>query len=121
MACGYGLVKWLLTHGADTHRVDTKGVTHLQTAASMGHLGQPSHPEVIVAIDAAMKRIHATGKPSGFLTGDEKLARHYLDLGCQFVAVGADLGLLARAADALSARFKPAPLASGQQRSTAAG
>ncbi|WP_418318137.1 aldolase/citrate lyase family protein [Piscinibacter sakaiensis] len=75
-------------------------------SASMGYLGQPSHPEVISAIDAAMKRIHAAGKPSGFLTGDEKLARHYLDMGCSFVAVGADLVLLARAADALSARFK---------------
>ncbi len=78
-------------------------------SASMGFLGQPSHPQVISAIDAAMQRIHATGKPSGFLTGDEKLARHYLNQGCQFVAVGADLGLLARAADALSARFKAPP------------
>jgi 4-hydroxy-2-oxoheptanedioate aldolase len=75
-------------------------------SASMGHLGQPSHPEVIEAIDNAMRRIHATGKPSGFLTGDEKLSAHYLDMGSCFVAVGADLGLLARAADALSARFR---------------
>jgi 4-hydroxy-2-oxoheptanedioate aldolase len=76
-------------------------------SASMGHLGNPSHPEVIATIDAAMRRIHATGKPSGFLTGDEKLARHYLDMGSRFVAVGADLVLLARAADALRERFKP--------------
>ena len=44
----------------------------------------------------------------GFLTGNEELARHYLDMGCQFVAVGADVGLLARAADSLRARFKSA-------------
>jgi 4-hydroxy-2-oxoheptanedioate aldolase len=75
-------------------------------SASLGYLGQPSHPKVIQAIDSAMQRIHATGKPSGFLTGDEKLAQHYLDIGSRFVAVGADLGLLARAADALSTRFK---------------
>lgn len=78
-------------------------------SASLGFLGQPSHPEVIAAIDDAMTRIHAAGKPSGFLTGDEKLARHYLDMGCQFVAVGADLVLLARAADGLCARFKSPP------------
>jgi 4-hydroxy-2-oxoheptanedioate aldolase len=76
-------------------------------SASMGHLGNPGHPEVIATIDAAMQRIHATGKPSGFLTGDEKLAKHYLDMGCRFVAVGADIVLLARAADALRSRFKP--------------
>lgn len=76
-------------------------------SASMGHLGQPGHPAVVQTIDAAMRRIHATGKPSGFLTGDEALARHYLDMGSSFVAVGADIALLARAADALRTRFKP--------------
>jgi 4-hydroxy-2-oxoheptanedioate aldolase len=74
-------------------------------SASMGYLGQPSHPEVIRAIEDAMRRIHAAGKPSGFLTGDETLARRMLDLGCQFVAVGADVVLLARAADGLRSRF----------------
>jgi 4-hydroxy-2-oxoheptanedioate aldolase len=83
-------------------------------SASMGYLGQPSHPNVISAIDDAMRRIHATGKPSGFLTGDEKLARHYLDMGSRFVAVGADIGLLARAADALYARFKSPPSRGGE-------
>ena len=73
----------------------------------MGHLGKPSHPEVVATIDDAMRRIHATGKPSGFLTGDESLAKRYLQLGCQFVAVGADVALLARAADGLRSRFKP--------------
>ncbi|MBC8056693.1 MAG: HpcH/HpaI aldolase/citrate lyase family protein [Rhizobiales bacterium] len=80
-------------------------------SASMGYLGQPSHPEVVRTIDAAMRRIHATGKPSGFLTGDEALAKHYIAMGCRFVAVGADVVLLARAADALRARFKPAAAA----------
>ncbi len=75
-------------------------------SASMGHLGKPGHPAVIAAIDAAMQRVHATRKPSGFLTGDETLARHYLGMGCRFVAVGADIVLLARGADALRARFK---------------
>jgi 4-hydroxy-2-oxoheptanedioate aldolase len=78
-------------------------------SASMGHLGNPGHPAVIAAIDVAMQRIHGTGKPSGFLTGDERLARRYLDMGSTFVAVGADIVLLARAADALRARFKPMP------------
>lgn len=76
-------------------------------SASMGHLGKPSHPEVVATIDDAMRRIHATGKPSGFLTGDESLAKHDLQLGCQFVAVGADVALLAHAADGLRSRFEP--------------
>jgi 4-hydroxy-2-oxoheptanedioate aldolase len=45
-------------------------------------------------------------RPAGILIGDEQLARRYLELGCLFVAVGSDLALLARGADALAVRFK---------------
>jgi 4-hydroxy-2-oxoheptanedioate aldolase len=34
------------------------------------------------------------------------LARRWLKLGATFVAVGADVGILARGADALAAKFK---------------
>jgi 2-dehydro-3-deoxyglucarate aldolase len=34
-------------------------------------------------------------------------ARHWLDLGATFVAVGSDLGILARETDALARKFKP--------------
>jgi 4-hydroxy-2-oxoheptanedioate aldolase len=74
-------------------------------SASMGHLGQPSHPEVVAAVDGAIARIHAAGQASGILTGNEALARHWAALGCHFLAVGADVGLLARAADALRKSF----------------
>jgi 4-hydroxy-2-oxoheptanedioate aldolase len=40
------------------------------------------------------------------LTGDAELAQHYIDLGCLFAAVGSDLGLLARGADQLAAKFR---------------
>ena len=75
-------------------------------SASMGHLGNLTHPEVIAAIDDAMRRIRKAGSAPGILTGDEKLARRWLDMGALFVAVGSDVGLLARAADALAGRFR---------------
>ena len=37
---------------------------------------------------------------------DEALARRYMDAGCLFTAVGADLGILARGAEALAAKFR---------------
>jgi 4-hydroxy-2-oxoheptanedioate aldolase len=50
----------------------------------------------------------------GVLAVDEALARHCIDLGARFVAVGVEATLLARTARALSARFKTAPaVASG--------
>jgi 4-hydroxy-2-oxoheptanedioate aldolase len=74
-------------------------------AASLGHLGHPGHPEVQTAIDGAIGRIHAAGKASGILAFDEAAAKRYLEMGCRFVAVGADVTLLARAAESLAARF----------------
>jgi 4-hydroxy-2-oxoheptanedioate aldolase len=77
-------------------------------AASMGYVGQPTHPEVVAAITGAIARILACGKPAGILVGDETLTRRYIELGCTFVAVGSDIGILARGAEALAAKFKPA-------------
>ncbi len=74
-------------------------------SASMGHLGNPGHPDVRQAIDDAMARILAAGKAPGILAVDEALARHYIALGARFVAVGVEATLLARAARALAARY----------------
>lgn len=75
-------------------------------SAALGHLGNPKHPQVLAAIDEAIERIRACGKAAGILTGDEALARHYVEKGCLFVAVGADQNLLRDSATALAARFK---------------
>jgi len=74
--------------------------------ASLGYSGETANPAVLPKIDDAIRRIRACGKAPGILTPDEKLARRYLDLGALFVAVGADVGLLARGADQLAAKFK---------------
>lgn len=75
--------------------------------ASLGHTGETANPAVLPKIEDAVRRIRAAGKAPGILTADEKLARRYLELGALFVAVGADVGLLARGSDALAAKFKP--------------
>lgn len=80
-------------------------------SASMGHLGSPAHPEVRAAIDGAIGRILAAGKAPGVLTVDEALARHYIEIGARFVAVGVDATLLARATRALAATFRAIPAA----------
>jgi 4-hydroxy-2-oxoheptanedioate aldolase len=75
-------------------------------AASLGHIGELTHPEVQKAIEDAGRRLKALGKPAGILTLDEDEARRYISWGYTFVAVGADVGLLARSADALAKKFK---------------
>lgn len=75
-------------------------------SADMGHLGQPGHPEVVAAVEEAIGRIQACGKAPGVLTGDEALARRFIERGCLFTAVGSDVGILARETERLAARFK---------------
>ena len=74
-------------------------------AADMGHPGNPAAPQVRAAIDDAIARIIAAGKAPGILSFDVEAARGYIDRGVRFVAVGADVTLLAGAARALAARF----------------
>jgi 4-hydroxy-2-oxoheptanedioate aldolase len=75
-------------------------------AAALGHLGNPAHPDVQAAISDAVKRLKAKGKPAGILTSVEADAKRYLAEGYAFVAVGTDMGLLARNGEALAAKFK---------------
>jgi 4-hydroxy-2-oxoheptanedioate aldolase len=75
-------------------------------AASLGHLGNPAHAEVQTAIADAGRRLKKLGKPAGILTSNEDEARRYIEWGYLFVAVGSDVGLLARNADALAKKFK---------------
>ena len=98
---------------AATEGVDGVFIGPTDLSASMGHIGNPGHPEVQQAIADAVARIRRAGKAAGILTPDEALARKYLELGCTFVAVGLDTQLLVRSTSALAARFKqtaaPAP------------
>jgi 4-hydroxy-2-oxoheptanedioate aldolase len=88
---------------AATEGVDGVFIGPADLSASMGHIGNPGHPEVQEAIADA-----SAGKAPGILTPNEALARKYLELGCTFTAVGLDTSLLVQATSALAARFKQA-------------
>lgn len=75
-------------------------------AASLGHLGNPGHPDVQSAILDGIRAIRALGKAPGILSADPVLARKALDAGAQFVAVGVDTTLLVKAATSLARQYK---------------
>ena len=91
---------------AATDGVDGVFIGPADLSAGLGHLGDMAHPEVKKSIDDAIGRIRKAGKAPGILTAVEAEARHYLEIGCLFVAVGADVGLLARESEKLCAKFK---------------
>jgi 4-hydroxy-2-oxoheptanedioate aldolase len=91
---------------AATPGVDGVFIGPADLSASMGHLGKMTHPEVLATIEECMGNIRAAGKAPGILMGDETLVKRYLELGCAFIAVGADSLILASGADRMAARFR---------------
>ena len=77
-------------------------------AASMGHLGQQDHPEVLAAVEHCIRAVKAAGKPVGVNAFAEATARRYIEAGVDFILVGADVALLARGSEALAAEYIPA-------------
>ncbi len=75
-------------------------------AASMGHPGNPGHPEVVSAIENAIERIRKTGKPAGILSLDPVFVERCMTLGTVFTAVDVDINILLKGAREIAAKFK---------------
>jgi 4-hydroxy-2-oxoheptanedioate aldolase len=91
---------------ASVEGVDGVFIGPADLAAGLGFVGQPDHPQVTAAVEDAIARLRAIGKPSGILTPNESFARRCIELGTMFTAVGIDAGLLARGSEALAKRFR---------------
>lgn len=91
---------------AATPGVDGVFIGPADLSASMGHPGNPGHPDVQAAIHDGIARILRAGKAPGILATNEAQARQWLAAGALFVAVGVDTMLLTCAAQALLARFR---------------
>jgi 4-hydroxy-2-oxoheptanedioate aldolase len=78
-------------------------------AASMGLLGQQDHADVISAVESVIAKATAAGVPVGVNAFAPATADRYIAAGVDFILVGADVAILARATEALADRFIPAP------------
>ena len=75
-------------------------------SANMGLLGNPRADEVNKACLEAIKICQFVNTPIGILAPVESDAKSYLETGFKFVAVGSDVGLLARYSSELSQRMQ---------------
>jgi 2-dehydro-3-deoxyglucarate aldolase len=74
-------------------------------AASLGHLGNPSHPDVQAAMAGIFACAAKHGRTVGILAPADADARRYLEMGAKFVAVGSDQGLFRAATQSLRDKF----------------
>lgn len=70
----------------------------------LGYPGQPTHPEVVKAIEDGIRAARGRGMAAGVLALDPECAR-YVEAGATAVILGSDLGLLVRGADALARQY----------------
>lgn len=75
-------------------------------AADMGHLAENKHADVQAAVKDAAQRIRAAGKSAGTLSGNLDEVEPFFDMGFNFTAAGSDVGILARGAEGIAARFQ---------------
>lgn len=90
---------------ASVDGVDAVFLGPADLAASMGHLGNPAHPDVQQAMRDGVRRLQALGKPAGTIVGGQAAGQASFEQGYQFVAVGVDTTVLAKAARELAAAF----------------
>lgn len=87
--------------------VDGVFVGPADLSGSLGVLGQQRHPDVVAAVHRTVEAVRGAGKPVGVNAFEPEVAREYVEAGASFVAVGADVVLLARGSEALGATFLP--------------
>ena len=91
---------------AATPGIDGVFIGPSDLSASMGHVGNVAHPEVVETVGNALRTIRGAGKHAGLLCLDPAMVAHYEGCGANFVGVGVDTLLLGNAARHLAARCK---------------
>ncbi len=85
--------------------VDAVFVGPSDLAASMGHIGQPQHPDVQRAVNDAITAVCATGTAAGVFAASVGGARAHAAAGATMIAVGTDIALFAKATTQLAAHL----------------
>ena len=75
-------------------------------SASMGHIGNARHPDVVEVIRDVLQQTRAAGKAAGILVLDPAQAQEYRDCGANMIGIGTDTLLLANSAQRLASSVK---------------
>ncbi|HXS07047.1 MAG TPA: HpcH/HpaI aldolase/citrate lyase family protein [Rhizomicrobium sp.] len=86
---------------ASVEGVDALFIGPSDLAGSLGHLGNPGHPEVQQAIAAVIKAAKKVGKAAGIFATSVEMAKRYAGEGAAMISVGSDIGLLTSGSRAL--------------------
>ena len=89
--------------------IDALFIGPADLAASLGYGANQGHADMRAVVIDTINRIKALGKPAGLLTADAVLQRSAMNAGIDFIAIGVDAGLLARASETLLGSLQSSP------------
>ncbi|WP_166866603.1 HpcH/HpaI aldolase/citrate lyase family protein [Salinibacterium sp. ZJ70] len=89
--------------------IDAVFIGTADLAATMGHLGEPGHPDVVAVVEEVERAVLAAGKPLGGLTRDPQQALRLARRGYAFVGSATDSALLASALRSVVAELRADP------------
>ncbi len=89
---------------ANTKGVDGVFFGPTDLSASMGHVGNAGHQEVVEAIIAGIATVRAAGKYAGLLCLDDSQVQHFIAAGASYLGVGVDALLIGNAARQLAGK-----------------
>jgi 2-keto-3-deoxy-L-rhamnonate aldolase RhmA len=91
------------------HGIDSLVLGPMDLSASMGHTGEPQHPDVLRAIDSVIERARQAGMPVGVGSGEDPQGLvKWIDKGIQWLQMGNDYTLMLRAVQQIKQRLSEA-------------
>jgi 2-dehydro-3-deoxyglucarate aldolase/4-hydroxy-2-oxoheptanedioate aldolase len=88
--------------------VDAMFIGPMDLSTSMGHLGNPAHPEVQAMIATVEAKAKKLGMPLGTISGGWDQAKSLFDRGYQLITVLSDSVVLSKVGFEAAARFREA-------------
>ena len=81
---------------AEKYDIDVLFIGPMDISQSLGHPGDPAHPEVQQVVRQVIDTCNANEKPFGIFVGTTEAARKYRDLGVSYIAIASDLAFMAK-------------------------
>jgi 2-keto-3-deoxy-L-rhamnonate aldolase RhmA len=76
--------------------IDCLFIGQADLAASMGHLGNPAHPEVLAVVEDIIRRCRAGGRAVAVAAvADAQAIKHFWTVGANVISAGGDTGFMA--------------------------
>ena len=74
--------------------IDSLFIGPADLSASMGHLGNLTHPDVMAKLAEGTRAARRAGKPIGIVGPNPDIVTKYIEMGFTWVAIGSDIGLM---------------------------